>query len=76
MHPVGQPHRRRRDSCAGRARGAGRPAVAREDTGLPGAADLRGRRAYISPSRYPAKAEHGRVRPTWNYSAVHLTGTV
>ena len=32
--------------------------------------------AYISPAWYPAKAEHGRVVPTWNYSAVHLTGPV
>jgi transcriptional regulator len=32
--------------------------------------------AYISPTWYAAKAEHGRVVPTWNYSAVHLTGTV
>lgn len=32
--------------------------------------------AYISPSWYPAKAEHGKVVPTWNYTAVHLTGTV
>lgn len=36
----------------------------------------RGAQAYISPGWYPAKAEHGRVVPTWNYSAVHLTGTV
>lgn len=32
--------------------------------------------AYISPSWYPAKAEHGKVVPTWNYTAVHLIGTV
>ncbi|WP_152360793.1 FMN-binding negative transcriptional regulator [Microlunatus speluncae] len=32
--------------------------------------------AYISPSWYAAKAEHGRVVPTWNYTAVQLTGTV
>jgi transcriptional regulator len=32
--------------------------------------------AYISPSWYPAKAEHGRVVPTWNYTSVHLTGRV
>lgn len=32
--------------------------------------------AYISPSWYAAKAEHGKVVPTWNYTAVHLTGTV
>lgn len=31
--------------------------------------------AYVSPSWYAAKAEHGRVVPTWNYSAVHVTGT-
>lgn len=31
--------------------------------------------AYISPSWYAAKQEHGKVVPTWNYSAVHLTGT-
>lgn len=35
-----------------------------------------GTQAYISPSWYPAKAEHGRVVPTWNYSAVELKGTV
>jgi transcriptional regulator len=35
-----------------------------------------GPQAYISPSWYAAKAEHGRVVPTWNYSAVHLSGTV
>jgi transcriptional regulator len=35
-----------------------------------------GAEAYISPSWYAAKAEHGKVVPTWNYSAVHLTGTV
>lgn len=32
--------------------------------------------AYISPSWYASKTEHGRVVPTWNYTAVHLTGTV
>lgn len=32
--------------------------------------------AYISPAWYASKAEHGRVVPTWNYSAVHLTGPV
>lgn len=35
-----------------------------------------GPEAYISPSWYVSKGEHGRVVPTWNYSAVHLTGTV
>ena len=30
--------------------------------------------AYVSPSFYPAKAEHGKVVPTWNYLAVHAYG--
>lgn len=32
--------------------------------------------AYVSPSWYPSKRAHGRVVPTWNYSAVHLRGAV
>jgi len=35
-----------------------------------------GPQAYVSPSWYASKAEHGRVVPTWNYSTVHLVGTV
>lgn len=31
--------------------------------------------AYVSPGWYAAKAEHGRVVPTWNYESVHLRGT-
>jgi transcriptional regulator len=30
--------------------------------------------AYVSPSFYATKAEHGRVVPTWNYEAVHVRG--
>jgi transcriptional regulator len=30
--------------------------------------------AYVSPSWYPSKAEHGKVVPTWNYEVVHLHG--
>ena len=33
-----------------------------------------GAQAYVSPSWYASKAEHGRVVPTWNYSDVHLLG--
>ena len=33
-----------------------------------------GRQAYISPSFYPEKAEHGKAVPTWNYLAVHAYG--
>jgi transcriptional regulator len=32
--------------------------------------------AYISPSWYAAKREHGKVVPTWNYEAVHAYGRV
>ncbi|MCW2748365.1 MAG: transcriptional regulator [Nocardioidaceae bacterium] len=44
--------------------------------GSPVLAIVAGPQAYISPAWYAAKAEHGRVVPTWNYSSVHLTGTV
>ncbi len=30
--------------------------------------------AYVRPGWYPAKAEHGKVVPTWNYIAVHAWG--
>lgn len=32
--------------------------------------------AYITPSWYATKQEHGKVVPTWNYSAVHAYGPV
>ncbi|MWV10785.1 FMN-binding negative transcriptional regulator [Pseudomonas sp. R-28-1W-6] len=35
---------------------------------------FQGAEAYVSPSFYPAKAEHGKVVPTWNYQAVHAHG--
>jgi len=44
--------------------------------GAPGLLIATGPDAYISPAWYAAKAEHGKVVPTWNYSAVQLTGTV
>lgn len=34
-----------------------------------------GPEAYVSPSFYPSKRAHGRVVPTWNYVAVHASGT-
>ncbi|MBY0563177.1 MAG: FMN-binding negative transcriptional regulator [Hyphomonadaceae bacterium] len=37
---------------------------------------LSGPEAYVSPSWYPSKAEHGKVVPTWNYEAVHMAGRV
>jgi transcriptional regulator len=30
--------------------------------------------AYVSPSWYASKAEHGRVVPTWNYVTAHVYG--
>lgn len=30
--------------------------------------------AYITPAWYPAKREHGKVVPTWNYAVVHARG--
>ena len=37
---------------------------------------FQGAQAYISPSWYPAKAEHGKVVPTWNYVMVQGRGTL
>jgi transcriptional regulator len=41
-----------------------------------GLAIVTGPEAYISPAWYESKVRHGRVVPTWNYEAVHLTGPV
>ena len=35
---------------------------------------LRGPDAYVTPSWYASKAEHGRVVPTWNYVTAHVYG--
>jgi transcriptional regulator len=37
---------------------------------------VRGPDAYVSPSWYASKAEHGRVVPTWNYVTAHVYGTL
>jgi transcriptional regulator len=44
--------------------------------GSPGLLVVGGPQAYVSPSWYASKSEHGRVVPTWNYTTVHLTGRV
>jgi len=36
---------------------------------------FQGPQAYITPSWYAAKKEHGRVVPTWNYVVVQVRGT-
>jgi transcriptional regulator len=35
---------------------------------------FQGPQSYITPSWYPAKQEHGKVVPTWNYAVVHAHG--
>ena len=37
---------------------------------------FQGPHAYISPSWYASKAEHGKVVPTWNYAVVHAHGVL
>jgi transcriptional regulator len=37
---------------------------------------FQGFESYISPSNYATKAEHGKVVPTWNYTAVHAYGAL
>jgi transcriptional regulator len=32
--------------------------------------------AYVTPSWYASKQEHGKVVPTWNYAAVHVYGAI
>jgi transcriptional regulator len=66
---------------AGYGRLLGHIAIANDQwkSAQPGAqalAIVRGPQAYISPSWYESKPRHGRVVPTWNYEAVHLTGTI
>jgi len=43
-------------------------------TDLPALAVFHGPDAYISPSWYPTKREHGKAVPTWNYTVVHARG--
>lgn len=35
---------------------------------------FQGEQAYITPSWYPSKKEHGKAVPTWNYVVVHAHG--
>ena len=72
---------RAEDGENGYGRLLGHIAIANDQwqTAVPGAlalAIVRGPQAYISPSWYESKTRHGRVVPTWNYEAVHLTGPV
>ncbi len=46
------------------------------DFSKPAAAIFMGPDAYVSPSWYPSKKEHGKAVPTWNYVTVCARGTV
>ncbi|MEM9388315.1 MAG: FMN-binding negative transcriptional regulator [Pseudomonadota bacterium] len=37
---------------------------------------FQGPQAYITPTWYASKQEHGKVVPTWNYVVVHARGTL
>jgi transcriptional regulator len=47
-----------------------------DESGTPVVAVFRGADAYVSPSLYPSKREHGKVVPTWNYLAAEARGTI
>lgn len=42
----------------------------------PALAVFMGPDAYVSPSWYPSKAEHGKAVPTWNYVAICACGRI
>ena len=44
------------------------------DAAMQAVAVFSGPDAYVSPSWYPSKHEHGRAVPTWNYAVVHARG--
>lgn len=44
------------------------------DLSAPSIALFQGPDAYISPNWYPAKKEHGKAVPTWNYAVIHAVG--
>jgi len=44
--------------------------------GEPVLAIFTGPQHYVTPSWYPSKQRHGKVVPTWNYSAVHAEGRI
>jgi transcriptional regulator len=53
----------------------GNPLWRRFESG-PALAVFCGHQAYISPDWYSSKASEPRVVPTWNYAAVHVSGTL
>lgn len=52
----------------------GNPQWRDSDLSIPAVAMFTGADAYVSPSWYPSKQEHGKVVPTWNYSLIVARG--
>lgn len=52
----------------------GNPQWRESDLSIPAIAIFMGADAYVSPSFYPSKQEHGKVVPTWNYSMIVARG--
>lgn len=52
----------------------GNPQWRESDLSKPALALFMGADAYVSPSYYPSKQEHGKVVPTWNYSMIVARG--
>lgn len=52
----------------------GNPQWRDSDLSIPAVALFMGADAYVSPSWYPSKQEHGKVVPTWNYSMIVARG--
>lgn len=46
----------------------------RFDANVEALAIFQGPNAYVTPSWYPSKAEHGKAVPTWNYAVVQARG--
>ncbi|CAL95070.1 FMN-binding negative transcriptional regulator [Azoarcus olearius] len=44
--------------------------------GVAALAVFAGPEAYVTPTWYPAKRDHGRAVPTWNYAVVHAHGSL
>jgi transcriptional regulator len=43
-------------------------------TTTPSIVMFQGAQAYVTPSWYPGKHQHGKAVPTWNYAVVHVHG--
>ncbi len=52
------------------------PQWANADLSVPVLVCWHGPDAYVSPSFYPSKTEHGEVVPTWNYITVQARGSL